>query len=95
MAAGGLIFAAPASGSGKTLVTAGLLRCLRRRGMRVAAAKAGPDFVDPTFHTLASGAPCCNLDLWAMRPATLAATVARLEAAAEIVLCEGVMGRRG
>jgi cobyrinic acid a,c-diamide synthase len=92
VAAGGLIIAAPASGSGKTLVTAGLLRCLRRRGMRVAAAKAGPDFVDPTFHALASGATCRNLDAWAMREATLAATVARLEAAGEIVLCEGVMG---
>jgi cobyrinic acid a,c-diamide synthase len=92
VAAGGLIFAAPASGSGKTLVTAGLLRCLRRRGMRVAAAKAGPDFIDPTFHALAGGAPCRNLDVWAMREATLAATVAGLENAGEIVLCEGVMG---
>jgi cobyrinic acid a,c-diamide synthase len=89
---GGLILAAPASGSGKTLVTAGLLRCLRRRGVRIAAAKAGPDFVDPTFHALASGAPCRNLDLWGMQRATLAATVARLQAEAEIVLCEGVMG---
>jgi cobyrinic acid a,c-diamide synthase len=92
VAAGGLILAAPASGSGKTLVTAGLLRCLRRRGMRAAAAKAGPDFIDPTFHALAGGAPCRNLDVWAMRRATLAASVARLEAASEIVLCEGVMG---
>jgi cobyrinic acid a,c-diamide synthase len=90
--AGGLILAAPASGSGKTLVTAGLVRCLRRRGVRVAAAKAGPDFIDPTFHALASGAPCRNLDVWAMREAMLGATVAGLEAAGEIVLCEGVMG---
>jgi cobyrinic acid a,c-diamide synthase len=88
----GLILAAPASGSGKTLVTAGLLRHLRRRGVRVAAAKAGPDFIDPTFHVLASGGPCPNLDLWAMRHQTLAATVTGLEAAAELVLCEGVMG---
>ena len=42
---GGLILAAPASGSGKTLVTAGLLRHLRGRGWRVAAAKAGPEKV--------------------------------------------------
>ncbi len=88
----GLVLAAPASGSGKTLLTAGLLRHLRRRGLRVAAAKAGPDFIDPTFHAAASGGPCVNLDPWAMRPQTLSARVAALEAAAEIVLCEGVMG---
>jgi cobyrinic acid a,c-diamide synthase len=88
----GLILAAPASGSGKTLVTAGLLRHLCRRDLPVAAAKAGPDFIDPTFHAVASGRPCLNLDVWAMRPATLAGLVAELEAAADIVLCEGVMG---
>jgi cobyrinic acid a,c-diamide synthase len=65
---------------------------LHRRGVRVAAAKAGPDFIDPTFHALAGGATCRNLDVWAMRAATLAATVAMLEATGEIVLCEGVMG---
>ncbi|HEX3410991.1 MAG TPA: cobyrinic acid a,c-diamide synthase, partial [Stellaceae bacterium] len=88
----GLIVAAPASGSGKTLVSAGLARHLRRSGLRVATAKSGPDFVDPTFHTAASGKPCLNLDVWGMRPATLAALVAELEASADIVLCEGVMG---
>lgn len=88
----GLILAAPASGSGKTLIAAGLLRCLRRRGERVAAAKAGPDYIDPTFHTAASGRPCINLDRWAMRRATLTGLVAALESAAEFVLCEGVMG---
>lgn len=88
----GLILAAPASGSGKTLVTAGLLRHLRDRGRRVAAAKAGPDYIDPTFHAAASGGVCLNLDPWAMRPAMLAGLVGALEAAADIVLCEGVMG---
>jgi cobyrinic acid a,c-diamide synthase len=87
-----LIFAAPASGSGKTLVTAGMARELRRRGMRVVAAKAGPDFIDATYHAAATGQPCPNLDVWGMRPATLAGLVAELEAAADIVLCEGVMG---
>jgi cobyrinic acid a,c-diamide synthase len=88
----GLILAAAASGSGKTLLTAGLLRHLRDRGMRVAAAKAGPDYIDPTFHAAASGAASLNLDIWAMRPSTLCGLVAALEAAADIVLCEGVMG---
>ena len=88
----GLILAAPASGSGKTLVTAGLLRHLRERGLRVAAAKAGPDYIDPTFHEAASGGVSINLDPWAMRSATLAGLIGALEAAADIVLCEGVMG---
>jgi cobyrinic acid a,c-diamide synthase len=88
----GLILAAPASGSGKTLVTLGLLRHLAQRGLAVAAAKVGPDYIDPSFHAAASGRPCHNLDPWAMRLETLAGLVARLEAMAEIVLCEGVMG---
>lgn len=88
----GLIIAAPQSGSGKTVVTLGLLRHLRNRGMRVAAAKAGPDYIDPSFLTAACGAPCRNLDAWAMRHETLAAAVQTLEAGAEIVLCEGAMG---
>ena len=88
----GLILAAPASGSGKTLVVAGLARHLPRRGVTVATAKAGPDFIDPTFHAAASDKPCVNLDVWGMRPTTLAGLVADLGAGADIVLCEGVMG---
>lgn len=88
----GLILAAPGSGSGKTLVAAGLLRCLAARGIRVAAAKAGPDYIDPTFHAAASGGACLNLDVWGMRPATLAGLVSGLQVNAEIVICEGVMG---
>ena len=92
MSGRGLIVAAPASGSGKTLVTFGLLRHLARRGIAVAAAKAGPDYIDPSFHAMASGAPCLNLDPWAMRPETLRTLVARLGQTAAIVLCEGAMG---
>ncbi len=88
----GLIVAAPASGSGKTLVTAGLLRHLRRRGVKIAAAKAGPDFIDPTLHAAATGRACHNLDVWAMRRTTLAGLVAELEATADLILCEEVMG---
>jgi len=89
MIGAGLILAAPKSGSGKTLIAAGLLRHLRRRGMRIAAAKTGPDYIDPTFHARASGAPCLNLDPWAMRPATLAGLVGELESAASWCCAKG------
>ena len=88
----GLILAAPASSSGKTLVTAALLVALRERGVRAAAAKSGPDYIDPTFHAAAGAELCRNLDAWAMRPAMLAGLVGLLETAADIVLCEGAMG---
>ena len=89
---GGVIIAAASSGSGKTTLTLALLRHFRNAGRRVASAKAGPDFIDAAFHGAASGAPCLNLDPWAMRGETIAGLVARLESEAEIVLCEGVMG---
>ncbi|MBI3707826.1 MAG: cobyrinate a,c-diamide synthase, partial [Proteobacteria bacterium] len=91
-AAPGLILAAPASGSGKTIIAAALIRSFRRAGVSVAAAKAGPDYIDAGYLAAASGRPCLNLDPWAMRPATLAALAQRLSTSAEIVLCEGVMG---
>jgi cobyrinic acid a,c-diamide synthase len=89
---GGLILAAPASGSGKTVLTLGLLRHLARNGCGVASAKAGPDYIDPSFHAAVSGAPCLNLDPWAMRRSTLQGLVAQLERRAAHVICEGVMG---
>lgn len=88
----GLIIAAPASGSGKTVFTLALIRHWARSGLRVASAKVGPDYIDPAFHTAASGRPCLNLDPWAMRGETLAAAAARLAEAGEIIVCEGVMG---
>jgi cobyrinic acid a,c-diamide synthase len=87
----GLVVAAPASGSGKTVVTLGLLRALARAGRGVASFKAGPDYIDPGFHAAASGRPCFNLDPWAMRPATIARLV-ESAAGAELAIAEGVMG---
>jgi cobyrinic acid a,c-diamide synthase len=92
MSAPGLIISAPSSGSGKTSVTLGVLRALTRRGLAVASAKVGPDFIDPAFHTAASSRPCRNLDGWAMRPETIDALVGRLGQQADLVICEGVMG---
>lgn len=88
----GLIVGAPASGSGKTVLTLGLLRAFRRRGVAVAALKIGPDYIDPAFHAAASGRACRNVDTWAMRPATVAHMLAKAAAGADLVLAEGVMG---
>ena len=90
--AAGLIVAAPASGSGKTVLTLALLRALARRGTRVASFKVGPDYIDPAYHAAASGRPCRNLDLWAMREETFAAVARDTAADAELVIGEGVMG---
>jgi len=87
-----LIIAAPSSGAGKTTVTLGLLRALRRRGVAVASAKVGPDYIDPAFHAAASGRPCRNLDPWAMRPETLLSQLDLAADGADLLLVEGVMG---
>ena len=87
----GLILAAPASGSGKTVVALALAAALRRRGKRVVPAKSGPDYIDGAFLAAAAGAPCRNLDAWAMRRETIAATLAAC-GDADLVLCEGAMG---
>jgi cobyrinic acid a,c-diamide synthase len=92
MVAPGLVIAAPASGSGKTVVTLGLLRALRDRGVKVSPAKTGPDYIDPSFHATASGRPCLNLDGWAMRPTLLDALAARAARDADLLIVEGVMG---
>jgi cobyrinic acid a,c-diamide synthase len=88
----GLIVAAPRSGAGKTVITLALLAALKRRGIAVRAAKVGPDYIDPGFHAVATGAAGCNLDSWAMRPALLDALVAEAASGAEILVIEGVMG---
>ena len=84
----GCVIAAPQSGSGKTLVTLGLLRALGRSGVQVKSAKVGPDYIDPAFHARASGAPCVNLDLWAMGEAWVS-SFAKTD---DYLLVEGVMG---
>ncbi|MGH6674225.1 MAG: cobyrinate a,c-diamide synthase, partial [Xanthobacteraceae bacterium] len=92
MTARGLIVAAPHSGAGKSTVTLSLMAALARRGVTVHAAKAGPDYIDPRFHTAITGTASVNLDSWAM-PASLLDTLAA-EAAkdSDLLVIEGVMG---
>ncbi|MCB1430454.1 MAG: cobyrinate a,c-diamide synthase [Nitratireductor sp.] len=86
----GLLIAAPQSGSGKTVLTLALLRALKNRGVDICGAKAGPDFIDPGFHALASGRQSFNLDPWAMPPNRLR-MLARQQASSHL-LVEGMMG---
>jgi cobyrinic acid a,c-diamide synthase len=88
----GLVIAAPRSGSGKTMLTLGLMRSYRNAGLAVAGAKCGPDYIDPAFHAAATGKPSFNLDSWAMRPTLLGALAVAASEACGLVLCEGVMG---
>jgi len=92
MTAPALIVAAPRSGAGKTTVTLALLSALRRRGLKVHAAKAGPDYIDPAFHAAATGRESVNLDSWAMGPALLDGLVLGAVAGSDILIVEGVMG---
>jgi cobyrinic acid a,c-diamide synthase len=88
----GLLIAAPSSGSGKTTITLGLLRALRNRGVQIAPGKAGPDYIDPAFHTAASGAPCLNFDPWAMRRELISANAAIHRQGDRILVIEAMMG---
>lgn len=87
-----LLFAAPASGSGKTTVVCGLLRALKNRGKKVRAFKCGPDFIDPLFHETVVGVPSGTLDLFFSDRDQLKRLFCRHAAGAEISLIEGVMG---
>ena len=87
-----LMIAAPRSGSGKTTVTLGLLRALKRRGVDVVGFKSGPDYIDPAFHAEASGRDGVNLNSWAMKPELLAALAAQAAGTSELALCEASMG---
>ena len=87
-----LMVAAPASGQGKTTVTAALARLHTRLGRRVRVFKCGPDFLDPHWHTLASGHPVDNLDLWLNGEGDIRARLHDAASQADLILVEGVMG---
>lgn len=87
-----VLVAAPASGQGKTTLACALARLHARAGARVRAFKCGPDFLDPQWLALASGAPVHGLDLWINGEADCAQRLASAAAEADLVVVEGVMG---
>ncbi len=88
----GYLVAAPASGSGKTSLTLGLMAALSRRGLQVAPFKVGPDYIDPGHHSAVCGRPSHNLDSWFCTRERVCATFANGCDGADIALTEGVMG---
>ena len=86
------MIAAPSSGSGKTTVCAALITLLRRRGLRTAAFKCGPDYLDPTFHHTDKSITGCNLDLFLASEDKVRALYRRYSAGCDAAVTEGVMG---
>jgi len=87
-----LVVAGTHSGVGKTTVATGLMAALTARGLRVGAAKVGPDFIDPGYHTLATGRPARNLDAWMCGEDAVGALAVKAAAGCDVLVVEGVMG---
>lgn len=87
-----VLIAAPASGQGKTTVTAALARLHRNQGRKVRVFKCGPDFLDPMILERASGAPVYQLDLWMVGEQESRRLLWEAAGEADLILIEGVMG---
>ncbi|MFK7834686.1 MAG: cobyrinate a,c-diamide synthase [Sulfitobacter sp.] len=87
----GLMISAPSSGTGKTTLMLGLLAAFRAQGVNVQPFKSGPDYIDPAFHTAASGRASFNVDSWSMDRASIDGLVGNA-AGADLILAEGSMG---
>ena len=87
-----ILLAAGASGSGKTLITCGLLQVLVNREKKVASFKCGPDYIDPMFHTRVIGTKSRNLDTFFSKEELTRYLLGKNGADCEIAVMEGVMG---
>lgn len=87
-----VLLAAGSSGSGKTLITCGILQALCERGMKAASFKCGPDYIDPMFHSRVLGTKSRNLDTFFTNEETTRYLFCKTAAEADISVMEGVMG---
>lgn len=87
-----VVIAGTHSGVGKTTVASGLMAALCAKGYRVAPFKVGPDFIDPSYHALATGRPGRNLDAFLSGPALIGPLFAHGARGAHVAVIEGVMG---
>lgn len=87
-----LMLSAPKSGSGKTMLTCGLLAALKKRGIRCRSFKCGPDYIDPMFHKYVLGIGGGNLDTFFLPGEKVKEQFIKQAAGGEVSLIEGVMG---
>ncbi|MFG2893230.1 cobyrinate a,c-diamide synthase [Streptomyces sp. NPDC048248] len=87
-----LVIAAPASGAGKTTVATGLMAAFAEAGLAVSPHKVGPDYIDPGYHSLATGRPGRNLDAYLCGTGRIAPLFLHGSAGADLAVVEGVMG---